>query len=115
MPVISAPDIVVGIAATLAALTEATAFAVSITRPPPSATKRGERAEPSSDAAASGTPPEATSWTASAAAANSAAAARAARRRQQLKPGETMLSEKLRAPGRHPRGERRPCGPRHAR
>ena len=41
MPVISAPDIVVGIAATRAPVTAAIAFAVSITRPPPRATRRG--------------------------------------------------------------------------
>ena len=40
MPVISAPESVVGIAATAAPLTEAIAFAVSITRPPPKATRR---------------------------------------------------------------------------
>ena len=39
MPVISAPDIVVGIAATRAPVTEATALAVSMTRPPPRATR----------------------------------------------------------------------------
>ncbi len=70
MPVISAPDIVVGIAATSAPLTAATAFATSITRPPPSATSRpAPRAGSSTAAAASGTPPGGTSWTASAASA----------------------------------------------
>ena len=44
MPVISAPDIVVGIAATRAPVTEAIALAVSIVRPPPRATRtRGAR------------------------------------------------------------------------
>jgi alcohol dehydrogenase class IV len=38
MPVISAPDIVVGMAATPAPVTEAIALATSITLPPPSAT-----------------------------------------------------------------------------
>ena len=41
MPVISAPDSVVGIAATRAPVTAAIAFAVSITRPPPRATRCG--------------------------------------------------------------------------
>ena len=45
MPVISAPDIVVGIAATRAPLTAAIAFAVSIARPPPRATSGCDRAE----------------------------------------------------------------------
>jgi hypothetical protein len=61
IPVISAPDIVVGIAATRAPLTDATAFAVSMTRPPPRATRFSAPVTPSSAAAASGTPPGATS------------------------------------------------------
>ncbi len=40
IPVISAPESVVGIAATSAPVTEAIALAVSITRPPPKATRR---------------------------------------------------------------------------
>ena len=42
MAVISAPERVVGIAAVWPSLTAAIAFAVSITRPPPKATRRSE-------------------------------------------------------------------------
>ena len=78
MPVISAPDIVVGIAATRAPVTAATAFATSITRPPPRATSgRDADARRAASAASSGTWPGATSCTAAAAAASSAASASA--------------------------------------
>ena len=65
IPVISAPESVVGIAATSAPLTEAIAFAVSITRPPPKATRRSARSSSwSRPAAVSGTWPGGTRWTA---------------------------------------------------
>ena len=54
----SAPDSVVGIAATGAPVTPPIAFAVSITRPPPSATSGASPASGRSDAAISSTRPE---------------------------------------------------------
>ena len=85
MPVISAPDIVVGIAATRAPVTEATALAVSITRPPPRATRWCEaEATSSSAAAASGTWPGATSCTARGSARQPSRARKRPRVRQQL-------------------------------
>ncbi len=97
MPVISAPDIVVGIAATRAPVTEAIAFAVSITRPPPRATRFGARAEPSRAAAVAGTavPGSAggSSWTATAALVRSAATSRFAPGRQQLEWLHAVLGE----------------------
>ena len=51
MPVISAPESVLGIAHTRPPRTAAIAFAVSITRPPPSATRVGFRTRSISAAA----------------------------------------------------------------
>ena len=97
MPVISAPDIVVGIAATRAPVTEATALATSIGRPPPSATSDCRpRPSPSSAAARSGTWPGATSCTAAAAAASSGGAGQRPRGAQQLEGREVVLAQQLR-------------------
>ncbi len=60
MPVISAPERVVGIAATRPPRTAAIALAVSITRPPPSATRSSVRTESTRAAAAVATGPR---WT----------------------------------------------------
>ena len=74
--VISAPDRVVGSAATLrGGSAAARALATSITRPPPSATRSSEPTAGLSSAASSSTRPAPTSWTLSAAAASCGAAA----------------------------------------
>ena len=77
--VISAPESVVGSAQTRPPRTAAIAFAVSITLPPPSATRVGLRTESMIVAAASGTKPLGTSWTALASSASSSGAAPSAR------------------------------------
>ena len=59
---IGAPESVVGIAATAAPRTAATAFAESITRPPPSATSRSDAISSTIAAEASGTLPAGTRW-----------------------------------------------------
>ena len=66
MRVISAPDSVVGTAIATCVPPEAaaSAFAVSITRPPPSATMRSRATAPSRSPASSSTRPAPTVWTA---------------------------------------------------
>jgi hypothetical protein len=79
MRVISAPDSVVGTAATRPPRTAAIAFAASITRPPPRATSDGVVTASMTAAEASVTGPAGTSWTSRARSASSTGAAASAR------------------------------------
>ena len=77
--VIGAPESVVGIAQTRPPRTAPIAFAASMTRPPPSATRFGEATRSSSSAEIAGTAPAGTSWTAAAPSASAPGAASSAR------------------------------------
>ena len=116
MAVISAPDSVVGIAQTRPPRTAAIAFAVSITRPPPSATRVGLRTESMIAAAASGTGPRGTSWTALARSASSSGAApERARGGQQLEALPDPAGEELGRVGERALAGRRSSARRRAR
>ena len=98
MPVISAPESVVGIAATVAPVIAAIAFAVSITRPPPKATRLLDRAVSSSAAAVCGTWPGSTRWVVGGRFAERRRVAQRPLGAEQVEAVEALFVEQLRRP-----------------
>ena len=94
MAVIGAPESVVGIAATSPPRTAATAFAESITRPPPKATMRSLPMSSTIAAEASGTPPGATRCDAAGGLAESRGVSERAGGREQLELAPALLPER---------------------